>query len=207
MTASSRGARKGSGRSRLKVYIVDNGGQWTHREYRVVRDLGAEAVIVPNDTPFQRLEDADALVLSGGTPRIGLDAERMGCNGEYLDMADVPVLGICAGHQFMAIHFGGAAREARKPEFGMAELLVDERDELFASLPSSFRVWESHNDEVVSLTKDFEVLAHSRDCRVQAFKYIKRPFYGVQFHPEVEHTEHGAEILGNFLALCRKPGR
>jgi GMP synthase (glutamine-hydrolysing) len=159
---------------------------------------------VPNDTPFKKIGNADGLVLSGGTPRIGLNAERMGRNPEYLDNADFPTPGICAGHQFIALHFGGSTEEAEKPEFGIAGLVVDDHDELFESLPESFMVWQSHNDEVVSLPEDFKILAHSDNCRIQAFKYLRKPFYGVQFHPEVEHTEHGEAIFRNFLKVCKE---
>jgi GMP synthase (glutamine-hydrolysing) len=81
---------------------------------------------------------------------------------------------------------------------------VDEEDELFSGLPKTFNAWESHNDEVKELGKDFQILAHSESCKVQAVKHSKRPLYGVQFHPEVEHTEHGYDIFKNFLKLCEK---
>jgi GMP synthase (glutamine-hydrolysing) len=190
----------------MKVFIIDNGGQWTHREYRVLRDLEVDVKVVPNDTPFEKLENADAVVLSGGTPRLGLEPERMGRNAEYLEKADFPILGICAGHQFIATHFGGKAMEAERPEFGIARLVVDESDELFRSLPKNFSVWQSHNDEVVELPADFILLAHSDNCRIQAMKCLKRPFYGVQFHPEVEHTQFGVDIFKNFLRVCEEHG-
>jgi GMP synthase (glutamine-hydrolysing) len=159
---------------------------------------------VPNSTPFEKLEDADGLVLSGGTPRVGLSPERMGRNSEYLEKADFPILGICAGHQFIATYFGGKSEEAERPEFGIAKLIVDDFDEIFRSLPTRFSVWQSHNDEVVELPADFALLAHSENCRIQAMKFNKKPFYGLQFHPEVEHTEHGVEIFKNFLNVCEE---
>jgi GMP synthase (glutamine-hydrolysing) len=188
----------------MKVFVIDNGGQWTHREYRVLRDLDVEVSVVPNSTPFEKLEDADGLVLSGGTPRVGLSPERMGRNSEYLEKADFPILGICAGHQFIATYFGGKSEEAERPEFGIAKLIVDDFDEIFRSLPTRFSVWQSHNDEVVELPADFALLAHSENCRIQAMKFNKKPFYGLQFHPEVEHTEHGVEIFKNFLNVCEE---
>jgi GMP synthase (glutamine-hydrolysing) len=188
----------------MKVFVIDNGGQWTHREYRVLRDLDVEVRVVPNTTPFGDVEDVDGLVLSGGTPRLALDPEKMGRNSEYLEKADFPILGICAGHQFMATYFGGKSEEAAKPEYGVAKLVVDDSDELFRSIPKRFSVWQSHNDEVVELPPDFILLAHSENCKIQAMKSIKRPFYGVQFHPEVGHTEHGVDIFRNFLGVCQE---
>ncbi len=186
----------------MKVYVIDNGGQWTHREWRVLTYLDVDTAIVPNDTPIEQLSDAAGLVLSGGTPRVGLDASQMGRNGEYIERADVPVLGICAGHQFMALRLGGDAKAAAIPEFGKAELTVDVEDDLFRGLPRTFEVWESHNDEVTALPPEFVSLAHSKNCAIQAMKSTRRPLYGVQFHPEVEHTQHGYEIFKNFLGIC-----
>src|SRR5713226_9959000 len=90
--------------STMRVYVVDNGGQWTHREWRVLKYLGAETKIIANDTRVSELDGLDGLVLSGGAPRVGVDPGEMGRNGEYLDAFDAPILGICAGHQFMAKH-------------------------------------------------------------------------------------------------------
>ncbi len=186
----------------MKVIVVDNGGQWTHREWRVLKYLGVETKIVPNTTPFSELE-VDGLVLSGGAPRVGLEEEKMGNNGEYLDKADFPILGICAGHQFMAIHFGGSAGPSGIPEFGKTQIIVDDEDELFMDIPKSFQGWESHNDEVTVVPEGFLRLAHSNNCKCQAMKCLKRPIYGIQFHPEVEHTEHGYDIFKNFLEVCK----
>ena len=188
----------------MKVYVVDNGGQWTHREWRVLGYLGVDAAIVPNDTPLEKLRDAAGLVLSGGAPRVGVDATKMGRNGEYLDHADVPILGICAGHQFMAAQLGGTAAPAKVPEFGKARLVVDAPDALFQGLPESFDVWESHNDEVSVLPPDFERLGHSENCGVQAMRSSQRLLFGLQFHPEVEDTQHGYDIFRNFLRVCEE---
>lgn len=187
----------------LKVYVIDNGGQWTHREWRVLRDIGADCKMVPNTTPFEEL-DVDGLVLSGGAPRIETEAMKLGRTSEYLEKADFPILGICVGMQFMALHFGGQAGPAGVPEFGKVELYVDEVDTLFKDLPKKFVAWESHNDEVKVLPKDFELLAHSDNCKVQAYRHLAKPFFATQFHPEVEQTENGYEIFKNFLSVCKR---
>lgn len=182
----------------MKVYVIDNGGQWTHREWRTLRYLGVDAEIVANTTPLEKLGDADALVLSGGAPRIGLE-DTLGNTDVYLEHAHCPILGICAGHQYMARFFGGACGEARIPEYGKVEIGVIEPDALFADLPERMIVWESHNDEVVEMPPDFTLLASSENCTVQAMRHRTRPLFGVQFHPEVEHTQFGKEIFTNFL--------
>ena len=190
----------------VRIYVIDNGGQWTHREWRTLRDLDVDTKIVPNTTAFQDLsnEKIDGLVLSGGAPRIGLE-DNLGNCAEYLEKAGFPILGICAGHQFMARFFGGTVEPSEIPEFGKIELvLLTANESLFEGVSKKSIVWESHNDEVIRLPKDFEILGESKNCKIQAMKHKKKQLYGLQFHPEVEHTEYGEQIFKNFVKLCEK---
>jgi GMP synthase (glutamine-hydrolysing) len=190
----------------VRIYVIDNGGQWTHREWRTLRDLDVETNIVPNTTFFKELqkEKIQGLVLSGGAPRIGLNSNLGNC-AEYLDKADIPLLGICAGHQFMARHFGGIVTPSKIPVFGQVELMLCHDDEpLFKVVLKKSIVWESHNDEVTVLPKDFVKIAESENCKIQAMQHKKKQFYGLQFHPEVEHTECGEHIFKNFIQLCEE---
>jgi GMP synthase (glutamine-hydrolyzing), N-terminal domain or A subunit len=191
----------------MKVYIVDNGGQWTHREWRVLKYLGVDTKIVPNSTPFRDIENLDGLILSGGSLNVASDADLMGKNGEYLDRAEYPILGICAGMQFLSEHFGGKLGPGITPEFGKVELKVLSHDDLFKGLPSEFNVWASHNDEVKVVPAGFEVTATSASCPIEAVRSSTRPIYGVQFHPEVENTENGPEIFRNFLNIVAEYGK
>ena len=188
----------------VKIIVIDNGGQWTHREWRTLRDIGVDTKILPNTASFQEIldENVDGLVLSGGAPRIGLEGNLGNCK-EYLEKADFPILGICAGHQFMARFFGGKASPSKIPEFGKVELAVLKGNEIFKGVPEKSIVWESHNDEVSKLTDIFEILAESENCKIQAMKHKEKPFYGLQFHPEVEHTEFGKRIFKNFVNICK----
>ena len=188
----------------MNVAVVDNGGQWTHKEWRVLTYLGCKAEIVSNTSPLNDLEKFEALVLSGGAPRIGTEADSLGLTSEYLNSEIWPILGICVGHQYMAAHFGGEAGPATIPEFGEVTLSVKKNGWLLSSLPSEFKVWESHNDEVTKLPDSFEVLASSKDCSIQVMEHTSLPYAGVQFHPEVEHSEFGAEIFTNFLEKASK---
>ncbi|MDR0888210.1 MAG: GMP synthase subunit A [Candidatus Methanoplasma sp.] len=185
----------------MKIYIVDNGGQWTHREWRVLKYLKVDTKIVPNTTPFDELKDLDGLVLSGGSPSVATDANLMGNNGEYLDKAEYPIFGICAGMQFLSEHFGGELGPSTIPEFGKVELKVSKHEDLFRNLPDEFNVWASHNDEVKVVPEGFEVTASSPSCPVEGIRSLTRPIYGVQFHPEVENTENGPQIFQNFLDI------
>jgi GMP synthase (glutamine-hydrolysing) len=183
-----------------KVYVVDNGGQWTHRIWRVLRELGYESKIIANTTPVSEI-DADALILSGGAPRIAWESPKLGNCTDYLQHFKGPILGICVGLQLMAVYCGGKAGPSSVPEYGLAKIKILEPDDLFKGLPKEFLVWESHNDEV-KIAKDFTVLAVSENCAVQAARHVKQPYYGVQFHPEVNNTEHGEKILKNFVDVA-----
>lgn len=190
----------------VKIFVVDNGGQWTHREWRTLKYLNVETKIVPNTTNYKNLkeENINGLVLSGGAPRIGLKG-TLGNTDEILKNADFPILGICAGHQYMARFFGGKAKPAEKPEYGKVELfIIKNGTDIFEGVPKKSIVWLSHNDEVSELPKDFERIAESESCKIQAMYHKNKPFYGLQFHPEVEHTEFGEQIFRNFVNICKK---
>jgi GMP synthase (glutamine-hydrolysing) len=147
--------------------------------------------------------DADGLIMSGGAPRIAWESPKLGNCIDYLNEFDGPILGICLGLQLMAIHCGGKAGPSKVPEYGLARLRVMEEDDLFKGLPKEFLVWESHNDEVKE-APGFAILAVSDNCSVQAVKHLNKLYYGVQFHPEVNNTEHGEDILRNFVNVAGK---
>lgn len=190
---------------KVKIYVIDNGGQWTHREWRVLKYLEVQTHILPNTTPYATLVEkkVDGIVLSGGAPRIGLK-DNLGRCSEYLENADFPILGICAGHQFIARFFGGKVEPAVVPEFGKVDLIIEKEHELFSGVPRQSVVWSSHNDEVTVVPEGFDVLAHSEGCEVQAIAHKKRHIFGLQFHPEVEHTEYGVHIFKNFVKICER---
>jgi GMP synthase (glutamine-hydrolysing) len=185
----------------LKVYVVDNGGQWTHRIWRVLREINCDSKIIPNTTLVEEI-DADALVLSGGAPRVAWESPKLGNCNDYFDHFSGPILGECVGMQLMALHFGGTAGPAEVPEFGLAKLKVVDEDDLFKGLPKEFLVWESHNDEVKEAA-GFKILAVSENCKIQAVKHVEKCLYGVQFHPEVNNTEYGHEIFKNFIGVMK----
>jgi GMP synthase (glutamine-hydrolysing) len=179
-----------------RIVVVDNHGQFTHLEHRALRDLGVDTDIVENDTPPEAIE-ADGIVLSGGP-----DMDRIGRSTEYLDL-DVPVFGICLGMQLIAAELGG--RVGSGDYGGYADVTVDiedETDPLVGSLAPETRVWASHADEVKSLPEGFVRTAKSDICDIEAMSDTDRDLYGVQWHPEVAHTEEGEAVFENFLAIC-----
>jgi GMP synthase (glutamine-hydrolysing) len=187
--------------SGISIVVVDNGGQWTHREYRVIRDIGAGVKIVPNTADFSQIAAADGMVLSGGSPSVGLQPERMGNAGRFVDLFRGPILGICVGHHFLAQHLGGKVGRGLSAEYGRARLEVIESKGILAGLPPSFTVWESHKDEVKALPPGFVSLARTGVCEIEAMMSTGRKIFGVQFHPEVNDTENGPEMFINFLEV------
>lgn len=179
-----------------RIVVVDLHGQFTHLERRALRDLGIETEILPADTPSSDIA-ADGIVLSGGP-----DIDRSGRAREYLDL-DVPVLGICLGMQVMADALGG--RVAPGEYGGYADVtveIIDENDPLIGSLAPETRVWASHADEVTALPPGFERTATSGVCDIEAMSDTDRDLYGVQWHPEVVHTENGEAVFENFRSIC-----
>ena len=189
----------------VKIWVVDNGGQWTHREWRVLRYLKQDTQMIDNKTPVEELKEAnlDGLILSGGAPRVGVDGQLGAC-ADYIDQLDIPILGICAGHQFMARHFGGEAAPGVTPEFGATEMIVTEAGDILDDVPERSVVWESHHDEVSVVPDEFRVLAHSDTCPVQVMRHNERPLFGMQFHPEVEHSQYGVQMFRNFVRICEE---
>ncbi|MEZ3144511.1 GMP synthase subunit A [Halobaculum sp. MBLA0143] len=183
--------------SEPRIVVIDNHGQFTHLEKRALRDAGVDTEIVDNETAPAEV-DADGVVLSGGP-----SMDRTGRAAEYLD-ADVPVLGICLGMQLMATELGG--RVASGDYGGYADVTVevtDGDDPLIGSLAPETRTWASHADEVTELPAGFTRTATSEVCGVEAMSDPGRDLYGVQWHPEVAHTEQGEAVFENFLDICR----
>lgn len=179
-----------------KIVVVDNHGQFTHLERRALRDLGVETELIDNSTPPDAV-DADGVVLSGGP-----DIDRIGRSPEYLD-GDVPVLGICLGMQLIGTTLGG--RVGNGDYGGYADITVDvldDSDPLIGSLAPETRVWASHADEVKELPDGFTRTATSDVCGIEAMSDVNRGIYGVQWHPEVAHTEEGEAVFENFIDIC-----
>jgi GMP synthase (glutamine-hydrolysing) len=179
-----------------RIDVIDNHGQFTHLEQRALRAMGVDVALVDNDTPAGEI-DADGLVLSGG-PSI----DRIGNCSDYLDLG-VPVLGICLGMQVIAAELGG--RVGPGEYGGYADVTVeitDPEDPLVGSLAPETRVWASHADEVKEVPPGFVRTGRSEVCAVEAMSDPDRELYGVQWHPEVAHTEEGEAVFENFLARC-----
>ncbi len=190
-----------------KVVIIDFGSQYTMLIARRIRELGVFSEIVgpswPEDSPnADRVEEVGAIVLSGG-PMSVLAPSAPRVSPKVFEF-DIPILGICYGHQMLAHLLGGQVTKAQRAEYGWTPLEVIEPDDLFFGLPAHFRVWMSHGDEVQTPPPGFTILARTPSTPVAAMRAQDRPIVGVQFHPEVVHTQFGKTILANFLFRIAK---
>ncbi|MQA81959.1 MAG: glutamine-hydrolyzing GMP synthase [Streptosporangiales bacterium] len=188
------------------VLVVDFGAQYAQLIARRVREAHVYSEIVPSTMPVAEMlaKKPRAVILSGGPASVY--AEGAPQVDPALFGGEVPVLGICYGFQAMAQALGGTVARTGGSEFGGTSLTVVDEGMLFRGQPRLRQVWMSHGDEVTAAPPEFTVLASSQGAPVAAFEHVGRGLYGVQFHPEVMHTEQGQQVLERFLheaAGCR----
>ena len=181
------------------VLVVDFGAQYAQLIARRVREAAVYSEIVPSTISAAqvRVKNPEAIILSGGPASVyAKDAPSF--DAEIL-LLGIPVFGICYGFQVMAAALGGVVKETGKSEFGRTQIKVNESSRLFDSLPSSQSVWMSHGDAVTHAPPEFSVIAESADTPVAGFEDENGKMAGVQFHPEVLHSEYGQAILKHWL--------
>ncbi len=190
------------------ILILDFGGQYCHLIARRVRENNVYSEIVSHDITPAEIENkhknanVKGLILSGG-PQSVFEPNALKIDPHILDL-DLPVLGLCYGHQLIAHIAGGSITPAEKKEFGIAYTIINKPVGVLKDLNRRERVWMSHSDTVYSLPDNYEVLAHTENCPVAGFRHKNRPIYGLQWHPEVVHTENGDRMLKNFIfEVCR----
>ena len=187
-----------------KILIIDFGAQYSQLIARRVRECGVYCELHPYDVSDQFIREfaPQGVILSGGPSSVTED-ETPRAPKIIFDLG-VPVLGICYGQQLMAHQLGGVVEKADAREYGRAALHVEKKHALFAGLDDADRnVWMSHGDRVLRLPEGFEVIATSANSPFAAVAHRTRPLMGVQFHPEVLHTEGGDVLLRNFaLGVC-----
>jgi GMP synthase (glutamine-hydrolysing) len=181
------------------VLVVDYGAQYAQLIARRVREAHVYSEIVPHTTPVAELvaRHPKAIILSGGPSSVYADGAPQ--TDPALFAAGVPVFGICYGFQAMAQALHGEVAHTGGSEFGRTSLTVSDGGTLLRGLAATQQVWMSHGDAVVTPPAGFTVLASSTGAPVAAFEDLHRSLAGVQFHPEVLHTEHGQAILRHFL--------
>ncbi|UCH32620.1 MAG: glutamine-hydrolyzing GMP synthase [Candidatus Bathyarchaeota archaeon] len=185
------------------VLVLDFGGQYCHLIARRIRENKVYSEIVSSEISpaeikrWQKKLDVKGLILSGG-PQSVFEPTALKINPEILDF-NLPVLGLCYGHQIIALTVGGTVKPSEKKEFGVAYATIDKPVGVLKGLENQEKVWMSHSDTVFDLPKQHEILAHTDNCPIAAFRLGNHPIYGLQWHPEVVHTEHGNKMLKNFL--------
>ena len=191
------------------VPVVFVKGQYNHLIARTLQDLGVQSRLLPAATSLEELEaiGAEGLVMGGGPQRVrnieDLTGELASAAG-LIGKLKIPLFCICVTHQLLASAYGGKTASAKSPEFGPFEISVIDEGTILHGLKPSFTAWESHNDEIVKVPEDFQVLASSKTCSVEAMRHEKQDVFGVQFHPEVSHTAKGVDVFRNFLEVVRK---
>ena len=190
------------------ILVLDFGGQYCHLIGRRIREHGVYSEIVPHDiapTEIKALNEklnVKGLILSGG-PSSVYEPNAPRINPGILDM-DLPVLGLCYGHQLIAQIVNGKVKPADCREYGIAEVNIDKPVGVLNGLSKKETVWMSHGDTVFTLPPEYETLAHTESCPVAAYRHKKKPIYGLQWHPEVIHTKNGARMLRNFIfKVCK----
>ncbi len=181
------------------VLVLDFGAQYVQLIVRKVRQQHTYAEIRPAETPATRLADEwpVGIILSGG-PASVYEEEAPTVDPQIFELG-IPVLGICYGHQLMASVLGGNVEGGERREYGHTPVTITEPDLLLDSVESPTITWMSHGDRVTAAPKGFKTLAYSEHSPVAAMADEERRLYGVQFHPEVEHTKCGGQVLRNFL--------
>lgn len=187
-----------------KVLVVDFGAQYAQLIARRVREARVFSEIVSREITAAEVaaHEPVGIILSGGPASVHED-DFYDIDPAIFELG-IPVLGICYGHQLLAQTLGGTVGSTGTSEFGPASLSVTDDRMLFAGLPDEQTVWMSHNDAVTEAPQGFSVTASTPDAAVAAMEDLDRKMFGVQFHPEVNHTDHGQEVLEHFLhEACR----
>lgn len=185
--------------SNQMILVLDFGGQYKELIARRVRECNVLSLIKPGDLPIEEIKALAPIgIIFTGGPGSVYEAGAPRCNPELFSLG-IPILGICYGLQLMCYTLQGQVRPAKLREYGTMEVTVDPSAAIFSGLEAAQTTLMSHTDQVVALPEGFTSIAHSENCANAAIANVERRLYGVQFHPEVEHTKHGMQILRNFI--------
>jgi GMP synthase (glutamine-hydrolysing) len=185
-----------------RIIVLDFGSQYSHLICRRIREFSVYAELVPYDISLERLQQLNpkGIILSGGPSSVySPDAPRP---DPKVFQLRIPLLGICYGHQLIVDNFGGKVKRANK-EYGHSVLTIDNGADLLSGIGGSVRAWMSHGDEAEKVPNNFDIIGHTERSQAAAIANRQYSIYGIQFHPEVVHTQNGVQILKNFvLNIC-----
>ena len=192
-----------------KILIIDFGSQFTQLIARKIRELGVYSEILSHNKSNKiNLENVKGIILSGGPLNVYQD-KKIKFDNTILKK-NIPILGICFGHQIISKEFGGKVKQSKFREFGLAEVIKIKKSLLlknFFDKKNKSKVWMSHSDQVTKLPRGFKTVAYSKNSKLAIIENSSKKIYGVQFHPEVTHTTKGKQILKNFLFVICKINR
>ncbi len=190
------------------ILVLDFGGQYCHLIGRRIREHGVYSEIVAHDISPEEVAalnqkyNVKGLILSGG-PSSVYEPNAPKLHPRILE-TDLPMLGLCYGHQLLAQLVNGKVEPATCKEYGIAQVDIDKPVGILEGLNMKEQVWMSHGDTVMAPPPGFETLAHTDSCPVAAFRHKTKPIYGLQWHPEVIHTQNGMRMLQNFIfQVCK----
>lgn len=180
------------------VVVIDFGGQYNQLIARRVRENNVYCIVLPYSASIERIKEYSpkGIIFTGG-PNSVYDENAPKVTAEVFNMG-VPVLGICYGAQLMSYMFGGVVKHAGAREYGQQKIMLED-SVLFKGITGENECLMSHTDKVEKLPEGFKIIANTDNCPIAAFENADKSFYGVQFHPEVNHTLFGKEMLRNFL--------
>ncbi len=185
-----------------KIVVLDFGSQYSHLICRRIREFSVYAELVPYDISLEELKkhNPKGIIFSGGPSSVYNSDAPTPTDGIF--DTNLPLLGICYGHQLIVNKYGGKVKRANK-EYGSSLLTIDNDKDLLNGVGESVRAWMSHGDEAEEIPPGFQVIGHTESAKAAAIASEEKSIYGIQFHPEVVHTEQGTEILKNFvLKVC-----
>ena len=181
------------------VVVLDFGGQYKELIARRVREMHVHSQILPCTAPIEKIEEINPIgIIFTGGPNSVYDPASPKCDKRIFELG-IPILGICYGMQFMAYALGGEVSSCPVSEYGQIETNLENSCALFRNLDQKEIALMSHTDYVSRLPEGFQPAAHTENCPIAAFEYPEKKFYGVQFHPEVQHTPKGKKIIKNFV--------
>lgn len=190
--------------SKSLILILDFGGQYSRLIARRVREANVYCEIVPNDYPYNKIieKSPNGIILTGSPASVSADNAPV-CDKRIFEI-DIPVLGICYGGQLISKYYGGEVDKAQSGEYGKASLKIINNQGLFKRIKQDITCWMSHFDRINTPPPNFDITAYTATCPVAAMKNDAKKLYALQFHPEVQHTEQGSNILQNFLfEICK----
>ena len=185
----------------MTILIINNKGQYNHKIQRSLQYLNIPSELVSNTLTTDEIMEKNPIgLILGGGPSL----EGAGNSEEYIKSLDIPILGICLGHQLIAKVYGSEVSTSDTESYAQVKININNDENLFKGLSPEMDVWSSHKDEVKTIPNEFEVLASSDLCDIESMKHKSKDIYGIQFHPEVHHTPKGEILFENFYKICQK---